>query len=217
MHKFTAQSSARVWGLRLMNVFSSSARVGVWDLGWDSGAQDVGRMRCNAWNSRSSALSRMPGSARGSGAYIVRRWILTIFCRPDRSLLAMDSLRGALGKTSGRSYKAAPRQLLQVDNEAATSPSHPHPHISKEDAERKGGHDAAKEAAKMGAEHLGTADVGCFLFADELSCISDSSIAGRCRGSGSADEERNPCHPREYVRPCAEFRAHAPRSTSCGF
>jgi hypothetical protein len=28
--------------------------------------------------------------------------------------VALHSLQGALGKTSGRSYKAAPRQLLQV-------------------------------------------------------------------------------------------------------
>ena len=51
--------------------------------------------------------------------------------------LALHSLQGALGRTSGRSYKAAPRQLLQVDpNGVGTSPilSHAHPHISKEDA-----------------------------------------------------------------------------------
>ena len=29
-------------------------------------------------------------------------------------LPALNSLQGALGRTSGRSYKAAPRQLLQV-------------------------------------------------------------------------------------------------------
>jgi DNA topoisomerase 2-associated protein PAT1 len=66
------------------------------------------------------------------------------------------NLQGALGKTSGRSYKAAPRQLLQVDSSNSSS----HAHISKEDAIRKHGEGAAKEAAKIGAEALGvTADV----------------------------------------------------------
>ncbi|KAI0305845.1 topoisomerase II-associated protein PAT1 [Multifurca ochricompacta] len=66
-----------------------------------------------------------------------------------------NNLQGALGKTSGRSYKAAPRQLLQVDSSNSSS----HAHISKEDAIRKHGEGAAKEAAKIGAEALGvTAD-----------------------------------------------------------
>ncbi|KAI0057451.1 hypothetical protein BV25DRAFT_1812427 [Artomyces pyxidatus] len=70
---------------------------------------------------------------------------------------APHSLQGALGKTSGRSYKAAPRQLLQVDSAAANggSPTMGHAHISKEDAIRRHGEGAAKEAAKMGAEALG--------------------------------------------------------------
>lgn len=75
------------------------------------------------------------------------------------SLLALHSLQGALGKTSGRSYKAAPRQLLQVGN-ASTSPtlSPAHAHISKEDAtDRNIDEGAAKEAAKLGREALGNA------------------------------------------------------------
>jgi DNA topoisomerase 2-associated protein PAT1 len=74
--------------------------------------------------------------------------------------IALHSLQGALGRTSGRSYKAAPRQLLQVDpNSVGTSPtlSHAHPHISKEDTLRTGGEGAAKEAAKLGREALGDA------------------------------------------------------------
>jgi DNA topoisomerase 2-associated protein PAT1 len=59
------------------------------------------------------------------------------------------NLQGALGKTSGRSYKAAPRQLLQVDPSNSSSYAH------KEDAIRKHGEGAAKEAAKIGAEALG--------------------------------------------------------------
>lgn len=77
---------------------------------------------------------------------------------------AVHSLQGALGKTSGRSYKAAPRQLLQVDAGNAngnTSPATAHAHISREDAIRQEGEGAAKEAAKIGAAALGTADDVC--------------------------------------------------------
>lgn len=35
--------------------------------------------------------------------------------------VAVHSLQGALGKTAGRSYKAAPRQLLQVDEHSEES------------------------------------------------------------------------------------------------
>ena len=81
-------------------------------------------------------------------------------CKANLSAPA-NSLQGALGKTAGRSYKAAPRQLLQVD----TSNSSSHAHISKEDAIRKHGEGAAKEAAKIGVEALGvTADVRALFF-----------------------------------------------------
>ena len=43
---------------------------------------------------------------------------------PDLFLLALNSLQGALGRTSGRSYKAAPRQLLQVDSSSSASSDH---------------------------------------------------------------------------------------------
>lgn len=69
----------------------------------------------------------------------------------EKGLHSLHSLQGALGKTSGRSYKAAPRQLLQVDASSATI-SGTHPHISKED-----GNGAAQEAAKLGREALGQA------------------------------------------------------------
>ncbi|KAJ7224401.1 topoisomerase II-associated protein PAT1 [Mycena pura] len=71
----------------------------------------------------------------------------------EKGLHSLHSLQGALGKTSGRSYKAAPRQLLQVDENPATSPSHAHAHahISKEDAKEG----AATEAAKFSRETLG--------------------------------------------------------------
>ena len=67
-------------------------------------------------------------------------------------LLAIHSLQGALGKTAGRSYKAAPRQLLQVDTNGATDPAHAHGHISKEDAKEHAA-GAAKEAAQRLGAH----------------------------------------------------------------
>lgn len=95
-----------------------------------------------------------------------------------------NSLQGALGKTSGRSYKAAPRQLLQVDPSNSSS----HAHISKEDAIRKHGEGAAKEAAKIGAEALGvTADVRVC----SPCCIAMCSwiLAGRHSSQGPFDHE----------------------------
>ncbi|KAJ6621334.1 topoisomerase II-associated protein PAT1 [Mycena sp. CBHHK59/15] len=75
----------------------------------------------------------------------------------EKGLHSLHSLQGALGKTSGRSYKAAPRQLLQVDDNPSTSPtlSHAHAHISKEDATSWSSEGAAKEAAKLSRETLG--------------------------------------------------------------
>ena len=68
--------------------------------------------------------------------------------------LAIHNLQGALGKTAGRSYKAAPRQLLQVSSNGSTDPAaNAHGHISKDDKEHAAG--AAKEAAKRGREALG--------------------------------------------------------------
>ncbi|KAG5650360.1 hypothetical protein H0H81_012506, partial [Sphagnurus paluster] len=77
----------------------------------------------------------------------------------EKGLHSLHSLQGALGKTSGRSYKAAPRQLLQVDStNPNTSPSlsPAHAHISKDTAE-KPQDAAAQEAAKLGREALGNA------------------------------------------------------------
>lgn len=75
---------------------------------------------------------------------------------------ALHSLQGALGKTSGRSYKAAPRQLLQVDSANPTATlSGTHPHISKEDGQvhslSQDSNGAVREAAKLGREALGDA------------------------------------------------------------
>lgn len=71
--------------------------------------------------------------------------------------IALHSLQGALGKTSGRSYKAAPRQLLQVDATPGDSPnmSPAHAHISK--ASPQASQEGAAEAAKLGRAALGDA------------------------------------------------------------
>jgi DNA topoisomerase 2-associated protein PAT1 len=80
----------------------------------------------------------------------------------EKGLHSLHNLQGALGKTSGRSYKAAPRQLLQVDSaNAGATLSGTHPHISKEDGQvhslSKDSDGAVREAAKLGREALGDA------------------------------------------------------------
>ena len=60
-----------------------------------------------------------------------------MFARTDTDFAALEHLHGALGKTSGRAYKTAPRQLLQVDASApansASSPLSTPGHIGKDD------------------------------------------------------------------------------------
>ncbi|OCH93671.1 hypothetical protein OBBRIDRAFT_790021 [Obba rivulosa] len=74
----------------------------------------------------------------------------------EKEKISLNSLQGALGKTSGRSYKAAPRQLLQVDSTSPT-PSPAHAHISKADVvASRDGAGATREAAKFGREALAT-------------------------------------------------------------
>ncbi|PSR72807.1 hypothetical protein PHLCEN_2v11304 [Hermanssonia centrifuga] len=84
----------------------------------------------------------------------------------EKEKISLNSLQGALGRTAGRSYKAAPRQLLQVEshsNEGNSPPtlSHAYAHISKADAPQvslnKAGEGAAREAARFGKEALGSA------------------------------------------------------------
>ncbi|OSD05523.1 hypothetical protein PYCCODRAFT_1362112 [Trametes coccinea BRFM310] len=78
----------------------------------------------------------------------------------EKEKSSLNNLQGALGRTAGRSYKAAPRQLLQVDsNNVSTSPTVSHAsaaHISKSDAAKaqEEGEGAAREAAKIGREAL---------------------------------------------------------------
>ncbi|OJT11571.1 DNA topoisomerase 2-associated protein pat1 [Trametes pubescens] len=81
----------------------------------------------------------------------------------EKEKTSLNNLQGALGRTAGRSYKAAPRQLLQVDSSnVSTSPtsSHAHAaHISKTYATKtkEEGEGAAREAAKIGREALANA------------------------------------------------------------
>ncbi|KAL4250335.1 PAT1 family protein [Abortiporus biennis] len=86
----------------------------------------------------------------------------------EKEKSSLNSLQGALGKTSGRSYKAAPRQLLQVNadpNGADSSPTlshaNPHAHISKADAldhEQQGNAGVVGDATKkaLGEPRNGT-------------------------------------------------------------
>ncbi|KAL0579270.1 DNA topoisomerase 2-associated protein pat1 [Marasmius crinis-equi] len=91
--------------------------------------------------------------------------------QPTDIITAIHSLQGALGKTSGRSYKAAPRQLLQVDSNSSPTLSHAqaHGHISKHEEDSDHVDDAAAKAAKLGREALGehTAEAS-FLIGGEL-------------------------------------------------
>ncbi|THH32031.1 hypothetical protein EUX98_g2164 [Antrodiella citrinella] len=72
----------------------------------------------------------------------------------EKEKSSLNSLQGALGKTSGRSYKAAPRQLLQVDANGGDSPtlSHAHPHSPDSPSIARAG--VAAEAAKIGRQAL---------------------------------------------------------------
>ncbi|KAH9479583.1 DNA topoisomerase 2-associated protein pat1 [Psilocybe cubensis] len=102
-------------------------------------------------NRRPSAMQRMEQQVERIVSNARKR-------EEEKGLYAVHSLQGALGKTSGRSYKAAPRQLLQVDAGAGASPTLSHAtanlHISKSTVHNEG---AAKEAAKLGREALGLA------------------------------------------------------------
>ncbi|KAF9557320.1 hypothetical protein CPC08DRAFT_819923 [Agrocybe pediades] len=102
-------------------------------------------------NRRPSAMQRMEQQVERIVSNARKR-------EEEKGLHAIHSLQGALGKTSGRSYKAAPRQLLQVDAGAGASPTLSHAtanlHISKNTVRQEG---AAEEAAKLGRAALGVA------------------------------------------------------------
>ncbi|KIL69488.1 hypothetical protein M378DRAFT_790623 [Amanita muscaria Koide BX008] len=73
----------------------------------------------------------------------------------EKGVHALQSLQGALGKTSGRSYKAAPRQLLQVDPASGASPAISQAQAFKDPGDRVS--NGAEEAAKLGRATLGKA------------------------------------------------------------
>jgi DNA topoisomerase 2-associated protein PAT1 len=101
----------------------------------------------------------MPGEEKKKRDFIVRHVNNTLRNQFDDFHLALHSLQGALGKTSGRSYKAAPRQLLQVDTTshgASSAMSLGFTHVPR-NSSQKSNEGAAQEAAKLGREALGNA------------------------------------------------------------
>ncbi|KAG6868797.1 hypothetical protein C0993_010427, partial [Termitomyces sp. T159_Od127] len=125
-------------------------------------AQDDRGLKFNSGGGVGLGLSQKPGNRRPNAMLRMEQQVERIVSNArkreeEKGLHSFHSLQGALGKTSGRSYKAAPRQLLQVD--AATpggSPTLPpgHAHIGKDSVQiSKEG--AAQEAAKLGREALG--------------------------------------------------------------
>lgn len=109
-------------------------------------------------------LAQKPGSRRAASAMQrmeqqVERIVSNARRREEeKGHHSVHSLQGALGKTSGRSYKAAPRQLLQVDANSVhpvpSSPTLSHTRTQSHEDTRKG---AAAQAAKLGREALGNA------------------------------------------------------------
>lgn len=100
----------------------------------------------------------------------------------EKEKTSLNNLQGALGKTAGRSYKAAPRQLLQVDG-PGTSPtiSPAHAHISKADAKKAvDGEGVAKAAARIGAEALSGHDDQELVRRDPLSLKEALMVVERC-------------------------------------
>ncbi|KAG6890305.1 hypothetical protein C0995_009511 [Termitomyces sp. Mi166 len=126
--------------------------------------QDDRVLKFNSGGGVGLGLSQKPGNRRPNAMLRMEQQVERIVNNArkreeEKGLHALHSLQGALGKTSGRSYKAAPRQLLQVDAAApGGSPTLPpgHAYIGK-DAVQKSKEGAAQEAAKLGREALGNA------------------------------------------------------------
>ena len=112
-------------------------------------------------------------------------------------LTALNNLQGALGKTAGRSYKAAPRQLLQVDSGSGNGVDASglvHAHISKADVGSKTeGEGAAEKAAEIGHEALrGHVSVGSRDRSYHNLIFGSGQVA---REEGSIDSSGDPGHP----------------------
>ncbi|KAL0067146.1 DNA topoisomerase 2-associated protein pat1 [Marasmius tenuissimus] len=117
-------------------------------------------------NRRPNAMQRMQQQVERIVSNARRR-------EEEKGMHSLHSLQGALGRTSGRSYKAAPRQLLQVDANSSPTLSHAqaHGHIHKPDeSPNEAAADAAAKAAKLGREALGehTADASELVRKDPL-------------------------------------------------
>ncbi|KAH7885857.1 topoisomerase II-associated protein PAT1 [Phlebopus sp. FC_14] len=115
--------------------FGSSGGVGV-GLGMGVGAGRGGGRRQSAMQKMEAQVERIVSNAR--------------LREKEKGMHSLHNLQGALGKTSGRSYKAAPRQLLQVDASATAS-------MQKLDDQNGDSNGAVREAAKLGREALGDA------------------------------------------------------------
>ncbi|KAG6831108.1 hypothetical protein H0H92_012785 [Tricholoma furcatifolium] len=106
-------------------------------------------------------LAQKPGNRRPNAMLRMEQQVERIVSNArkreeEKGLHSLHSLQGALGKTSGRSYKAAPRQLLQVDSaNPGASPTLSHAPVSKDGVKPAEG--AAQEAAKLGRAALGNA------------------------------------------------------------
>lgn len=115
-----------------------------------------GRRRENALQKMAAQVERIVSNAKAreqeKGSQGTLKPSLTSPTLINSNVSVVSHLQGALGKVSGRSYKAAPRQLLQVE----------HDHISKEDAA------TAKQAAQLGREALGGQQGGGVVKRDPL-------------------------------------------------
>ncbi len=145
--------------------FGSGGGVGLGLAQVKGGRRQNAMQRMEAQVERLVTNSRLREKEKICTLFILHRFRLESSLKHSHNL-ALNSLQGALGRTAGRSYKAAPRQLLQVEshsNEGNSPPtlSHAYAHISKADAPQvslnKAGEGAAREAARFGKEALGSA------------------------------------------------------------
>lgn len=102
-----------------------------------------GRRRKNELQKMAAQVERIVSNAKAQeqekGSQGTPKLSLTSPTLINSNVSVVSHLQGTLGKVSGQSYKAAPRQLLQVE----------HDHISMGDAA------TAKQAAQLGREALG--------------------------------------------------------------
>lgn len=112
-----------------------------------------------------------------------------------------SNLQGALGKISGRSYKAAPRQMLQVDSSGVA----PSPTLANASPVKKSQEDhdkLTKAAGKLGREAMNVGEVG-ETFAPKLFVLTEVLVWPSDRGrdsSATTQPSTDPGRYRETVR-----------------